>query len=178
VSAYILPLVQNVSAYQGTTVYLYDTIVNSSQAPLSLANLSLQYGTHGFRIDSVSAKTVEGSSRAIVRIAYTPTNMPVSSETLLLGNISTVLNGTMLTNAAVNDATSNATATLTVDGRELKTSLTDAVHVDLYTSNGATALSAEIPAKGQLDVTSLAAGVYFYRLTHSGKTETGRIVIP
>jgi hypothetical protein len=177
IAAYITPTVQNVSAFEGSTVYVFDTIVNTSKTVLSLSNLGLRYGTRGFRIDSVSAQSVEASGRAIVRIVYMPTNMPVSSDTLVLGSMAAALNGTMLSNAGVGDAKSAATVSISVEGRTLKTSLDEPTHLDLYTSNGANALSANIPAKGQLDLSSLAAGAYFYRLTHSGSAVTGKIVI-
>ena len=177
IAAYITPTVQNVSAFEGSTVYVFDTIVNTSKTVLSLSNLGLRYGTRGFRIDSVSAQSVEASGRAIVRIVYMPTNMPVSTDTLVLGSMTAALNGTMLSNAGVGDAKSAATVSISVEGRTLKTSLDEPTHLDLYTSNGANALSANIPAKGQLDLSSLAAGAYFYRLTHSGSAVTGKIVI-
>lgn len=177
--SYITPFQQSVSAKQNATVYLYDTIINLGGNPLAMTSLGLRYGNYGFTIDSVDRSPIEGAGRRVVRIAYTPTNRATSTDSLVLGSAVGVLNGTMESSASVNDAQDKQqTLLISDDGRSLRSTFDAAAHIDLLTTSGGEALSADISPNGQLDVSTLAAGVYFYRLTAGGKVVSGKIVIP
>jgi hypothetical protein len=175
----IVPAVQNVTAYKDSLAYIYDTIVNATSFTIPLSGLSLQYGNHEFRIDSVVTSDLQPSDRRVIRIAYAPTNFAQSTDTLLFGSVKAALNGTMLIKPKdeVGTEKNAAAVSVRVEGRNLRTSLDEAASIDLLNTAGAVVLSGDIAPNGQLDVSSLAAGAYFYKLRSAHRTASGKITI-
>lgn len=96
------------------------------------------------------------------------------------GTRTNTLRGTAvaLQSVATEHVKQNEYLMLSSDGRLLRSTLDVTVHLELLSLVGSTVLTRTIAPNAAVDVSSLAAGVYLYRLTEGQRILTGKIEIP
>lgn len=86
--AEIIPPLKNLGAsIGGTTVYAYDTIINTGLTPFKFDQLSLLYGNVGFSLDSgMTPQVLAVGEKRILKIAFTSVKTTTVVDSIIFGD--------------------------------------------------------------------------------------------
>ncbi len=177
--------------FGGVAGVRYDTLTNTGTGTYTITELRLLHGdsTTGFTLDSAVMAPLSVGEKRLIKISFHPVQEQRTFDTIVFGdgflNQQARVTGTSASDGITDAASSHelARVTLSDDSRTahltLPNSWTKQLSVDIQDIRGVNVLTTSVQpnASLDLDMSPLANGVYFYRLSSGSESAAGKLVI-